>query len=133
MKWLFVFVPAILLFSSLFITSPGQFRACLPEGTKLTDVVSVQTVKSGKGDPVVKKITVNSKLIEIKARCKEGRLVDASGREIRFYKLTGCWGNPPDDYAEILERQQNELNELKKRYNVVEIPCDTSGPPNLIH
>ncbi len=115
------------------MTPPHKFQDCLPEGIKLTDVVSVQTVRTADGRAVVKKLTVNDKLVELKAHCKKGKLVDASGREIYFYRLIGCWGNPPADYLEILERQQNEINELKKRYNVIEMSCNTSGPLKLIH
>ena len=34
------------------------------------------------------------------------------------YKLKGCWGNPPRNYQEILERQEAELAILRKRYTV---------------
>jgi hypothetical protein len=70
---------------------------------------------------------VKEKLIAIKARCKKGKLVDASGREIRFYKLTGCWGNPPRDYQQILARQTEEIEKLRKRYTVIEMTCNPEG------
>jgi len=133
MKWLSVFGPAILLCFISFAMPSRQFKPCLQEGIKLTDIVSVRTLKSGPDGPVVKKISVNDKLVELRASCKEGKLGDGSGQEIRFYRLAGCWGNPPEDYSEILDRQQNELSELKKRYNVIEIPCDSSGAPKAIH
>ena len=115
------------------LNSQGQFQLCLPEGMKSTNVISVQAVRAANGGTDLKKTTLNEKLIELKAHCKKGKLVDPSGREIRFYKRTGCWGNRPVDYEEILERQEKEIAQLKKRYNVVEIPCDLSGSPKLIH
>jgi hypothetical protein len=53
--------------------------------------------------------------------------VDARGRQIQFYRLTGCWGNPPENYQEILDNQQRELAQLRKRFRVVEISCNPSG------
>jgi len=58
-------------------------------------------------------------------------LVDAKGTEIRFYQLIGCWGNPPDDYQEQLARQTKELANLRKRYHVIEMTCDSSGDDRL--
>ena len=67
------------------------------------------------------------KLIELKARCKSGRLVDAAGKQIYFYRLKGCWGNPPVDYQEILDQQGKELEKLRKRYTVIEMTCNPEG------
>lgn len=122
--------PAIFLGLSFFMMH-DQLQACLPEGLKLTDVIAVQTVKSGDGT-TVKKITAREKLEELKARCKKDKLVDGTGREIRFYRLTGCWGNPPADHREIMQRQRDEISNLKKRYAVVEIPCNLSASSKLI-
>jgi hypothetical protein len=54
-------------------------------------------------------------------------LFDAHGREIYFYRLSGCWGNPPADYQEILARQREELSKLRKRYHVIEMTCSSAG------
>src|SRR5437016_5592411 len=52
--------------------------ACLPK-----DVRADETVSHGfKGRPAV---TVKDKLVEMKARCRKGRLVDSKDREIRFF------------------------------------------------
>ncbi len=112
-----------ILFSTAFI-APAQTggRYCLPRGIKPTDVVSVLGVK-----PSSPKVTVEQKLGELRARCRKGKLVDGRGREIYFYSMKGCWGNPPADYQEILERQQQELSRLKKRYTVIEMTCNPSG------
>lgn len=98
--------------------------ACMPPGIQATDVVSSQAAKPG-GKVVT--VTVAQKLKALRARCRKGKLVDAKGTEIRFYQLVGCWGNPPDDYQEQLERQAKELAQLRKRYRVIEMTCDSSG------
>ena len=71
------------------------------------------------------------KLKELSARCRKHKLVDARGREIRFYQLVGCWGNPPDDYQQQLERQAKELVKLRKRYRVIEMTCNPSGEDKM--
>ena len=98
--------------------------ACMPPGIQATDIVSSQAAKPG-GKVVT--VTVAQKLKALGARCRKGKLVDAKGTEIRFYQLIGCWGNPPDDYQEQLERQAKELAKLRKRYRVIEMTCDSSG------
>ncbi|HYU98537.1 MAG TPA: hypothetical protein VE977_06895 [Pyrinomonadaceae bacterium] len=98
--------------------------ACMPPGIQATDVVSSQAAKPG-GKVVT--ISVAQKLKALRARCRKGKLVDARGTEIRFYQLIGCWGNPPDDYQEQLERQAKELAKLRKRYRVIEMTCNSSG------
>src|SRR5437588_11424237 len=95
---------------------------CLPNNIKEDTVVSVE--QSGKA---ARQITVKERLKQLKARCRGRKLVDQKGRQIYFYRLTGCWGNPPVDYQEILERQRKEISELKKRYRVIEIPCNPKG------
>jgi hypothetical protein len=80
-----------------------------------------ETVSYGfKGRPAS---TVQNKLVEMKARCRKGRLVDSKGREIRFFHLS-CWGNPPENYQEIRRRETTELAKLKKRYTVIEFGCN---------
>jgi hypothetical protein len=98
----------------------------MPSGIEATDVVSTRTAKTGVSSKVIT-VTVAQKLKELRARCRRGKLVDAKGTEIRFYQLIGCWGNPPDDYQEQLERQAKELAKLRKRYRVIEMTCDSSG------
>jgi hypothetical protein len=106
------------------------FVACLPGDVELEEVVSAPQLKAT--TIASKRVTIRETLLRLKARCKKGKLVTGAGREIRFYRLVGCWGNPPDDYQEQLARQGQELQRLKKKYTVVEIPC---GQPDqrLIH
>ena len=101
---------------------------CLPESVKPTDVVSTRLAQTD-GRTLVEKITVEQKLTELKANCKNGKLVDGAGTEIYFYKLTGCWGNPPRNYQEILQRQEDKLAILRKQYTVIEMTCNPSGLP----
>lgn len=98
------------------------FTPCLPEGIGLEEAVSVRQLKPTTATPS-KRVTVRETLLSLEAHCKEGNLVAGSGREIRFYRLVGCWGNPPVDYLEQLARQNQELAQLKKNYTVVEIAC----------
>lgn len=100
---------------------------CLPVGIKTTDVVSTQTVRAARGGREIRKITVAQKLRELKAQCRKGKLVDSARTEIRFYKLNGCWGSPPNDYRDIMDRQARDLATLKKRYRVIELTCNPSG------
>lgn len=119
--------PQIFLLLSLIVPAQNRFLACLPPDVKADEVVSIQPVVSSLGGEEGKKITVKQKLIEIKARCKNGKLVDRAGKEIRFYRLTGCWGNPPADYQEILAQQSKEIESLKKKYTVIEMTCNPTG------
>ena len=103
----------------------SSVEKCLPPDIQITDVVSVAP-PSEDGKPG-KPVTVRQRLLQLKARCRGQKLVDARGREIRFYHLTGCWGNPPADYEEILENQRREIQDLKKRYTLIEMTCNPSG------
>jgi hypothetical protein len=95
-------------------TSRPKFD-CLPKDVKPDEVVQY-----GRGR---KDVTVEDKLVEMKARCEHGKLVDAKGKEIRFFR-TSCWGNPPPDYQEIRKQENDELEKLKKRYTVIVFGCD---------
>ena len=99
---------------------------CLPPGLTLDTIVSAAVVETASGNKIEKE-TVGQRLDKINAGCKAGKLSDGKGREIRFYRLQDCWGNPPSDYLTIIENQQKELRELKKKYTVVEITCNPSG------
>lgn len=91
-----------------------NYSSCLPKDVKIDELVSA-------------KLTVKKSLQNLKAKCTKGKLVDSKKREIKFYRLQGCWGNPPQDYLEILDNQQKELAELKKKYTVIEISCNPNG------
>lgn len=99
----------------------ASLSACLPAGKKLTDIVSVG---AGGANP----ITVEQTLNGLGATCTpDGKLVDRTGKEIRFYQLTGCWGNPPENYLDILKKQADEIAQLKLQYTVIEMTCNPRG------
>jgi hypothetical protein len=89
---------------------------CLPKDVQPGEIVSYRP----KG---TLNITVENKLVEMKARCQNGKLVDAKRREIRFFHHS-CWGNPPPDYLDIREREDKEFAQLKKRYTVIVFGCN---------
>ena len=62
------------------------------------------------------------------SRCLQ-KLLDSKLRQVRFYFVQGCWGNPPSDYLEILARQRKEIETLKQTYTVIEMTCNPSGIP----
>ena len=128
-------ITTLLIYLGWSAPAEQKFQSCLPKGITMETVVSAMRVRHA-GPPSktiagqennVRKITVRDKLIELKARCKRGKLVDAAGKEIVFYRLKGCWGNPPQDYLEILQRQSEELEKLRKKYTVIELTCNPSG------
>lgn len=123
MHYVLIFV----LMSSSVITPTRQaYCKCLPEEVSEADVVTHRPTKSGNGTET-KAVTVAETLSQLKARCRNGRLLDQAGKQIYFFRLTGCWGNPPEDYQEILDKQNSELTRLKKRYHVIEMTCNESG------
>ena len=123
MPWL---ITACLLFLSTPINGNGGCCQCLPKGIQSTTVVGFQapTLSKQKSGHAVR---VAETLAGLKARCKRGKLVDATGRPIYFFQMAGCWGNPPENYQEILDAQERKLAQLKKKYTVVEMTCNASG------
>jgi hypothetical protein len=105
----------------------SSLSRCLPPGIKLDDIVSTKIVRYIPKNIV--RTTVEQALGELNAACKNDKLIDASGREIYFYHLTGCWGNPPKNYHEIFQKQLEEIATLKQQYTVVEMTCNPSGMP----
>ena len=66
------------------------------------------------GDPLMKKRP-------------ETKLYDTAGKEIIFYHMVGCWGNPPSNYQQILDAQQTQINQLMQTNTVIVIPCRTGA------
>ena len=102
---------------------------CLPAGIKLASVVEATSVGSAHGQSAGShKITVEQRLNDLKATCNsENKLVDGNGRQIIFYHLIGCWGYPPPNYRELLQKQRREIERLKQRNTVIEMTCNASG------
>ena len=109
-----------------------KYNKCLPADIKEDTVVSYVTTTSTKGVASIQPITVSQSLAKLKARCVCDKLVDRRGKEIRFFHLQGCWGNPPADYLEILDNQRREIARLRKSYRVIELTCDTGVPRQSI-
>lgn len=97
------------------ITHKSRFD-CLPKDMQLNDVVTYGRATRGN-------VTLEKTLIQMKAQCRKGKLVDAKGREIRFFRPS-CWGNPPPDYLEVQQRENAELQKLKKTYAVIVFGCN---------
>jgi hypothetical protein len=110
-----------LLFACPTAGARPRWHSCLPSDVKGDEITSAEQTAPGKA---VRRITVERRLKQLNARCRGGKLIAAKRREIRFYRLTGCWGNPPADYQKILQRQRDEVAELKKRYTLIEITCN---------
>lgn len=104
--------------------APQPFAACLPDGISLDEVASAPSTPQTAGTFP----TIGATLKRIGARCRKKTMVDAKGREVRFHRLVGCWGNPPADYLEQQARQARQLAALKKKFTVVEIPCGLADP-----
>ncbi len=111
--------------------SQPSLSKCLPTDVKLIDVVDATITGYANGQPVgLHKVTVEQKLNELKATCNsDNKLVDGNGKQIVFYHLTGCWGNPPSNYQDILKKQRDEINKLKQQYTVIAMTCNPSGIP----
>lgn len=108
-----------------------RISPCMPAEIDLDNAVLIET---GMGNQSAKaKVTVRIRLAQLKARCKNAKLVDGRGRQIRFYNLIGCWGNPPADYEALLKQQAGEIKRLQKRYTVIQIPCAQSIDPSSIN
>jgi hypothetical protein len=88
---------------------------CLPQGVRRDEVVSY--------GPKGRTVTVERKLTQIRAQCRNRKLIDPKGREIRFHRPS-CWGNPPADYLEIQQSENEELQRLQKRYTVIVFGCN---------
>ena len=112
---------SICLILVLGLETNDKFKACLPEGIELTEIVQADPAPAA--GSTRKPITLEQRLVQIKASCQKGKLVDGAGRQIRIVRLIGCWGNPPEDYEEQLKRQGEELERLRKKYTVIEIAC----------
>jgi hypothetical protein len=113
------------------VRSADRFSRCLPAEISLDSLVIMESSKSDK-HPSALKVAVKMRLEQLNARCKRGKLVDGKSRQIYFYTLIGCWGNPPEDYLEQLQHQAEEIQRLKKRYTVIQIPCAQTVDPRII-
>jgi len=103
-------------------TVQTDISSCLSKGVALDTIVSADF----KG---ANKISVSQKLTSLRASCQHGQLVDKGDKPIKFYNLTGCWGNPPPNYLQIMADQDQAIKNLQTQYTVITITCDSSGIP----
>lgn len=99
--------------ATLMETQKAARFACLPGNVQLTHVVSY-----GK-----REVTVEETLDAMQAKCENGKLVDQNKKEIRFFRIA-CFGNPPYNYDEIRQREQEEIARLRENFNVIVIECN---------
>ncbi len=99
----------------------------LPENIK-PDTKVRKDVKNARGKIVSHETTtVEKRLNELKARYKNGKLVDRKGREIRFFEplcrgvSRGIEGDAEDQRA-----KDKELADLEKKFTVIVVLCDPS-------
>lgn len=118
------------VFCSGAASSNQQFAKCLPAEIDPGSLVVVER-SSGSRHDTPSQVSVKTRLTQLKAYCKKGKLF-ANGKPVYFYNLVGCWGNPPEDYLEVLKRQAAEIQRLKKKYTVIQISCDGSLDPRRI-
>lgn len=101
-----------------------RWQSCLPADVEADEVISVEPSLHGRP---ARELKVATKLNSLGARCRGRQLVDSRRKPIRFFRMAGCWGNPPADYQEIIANQTRELARLRRRYRVIEISCNPSG------
>jgi len=97
----------------------------LPDNIE-TETPVEKAIKNDKGETISFEVTTVEKILnELKADYKNDKLVDGSGREIRFYERL-CRGvsRGLEEDAQDLKEKENELAELKKRYTVIILYCD---------
>jgi hypothetical protein len=128
----FLTICLVIFFLSTAAAGKSQRYPCLPSGIKATDIVSAKMTGSGPKGAIVERVTVVQELRRLKARCQRGKLVDSTGKAIRFYRLSiapGCFGMQPPDYAQRLAKQEKEIAALEKRYRVIQMTCNPEGIP----
>jgi hypothetical protein len=122
----------VYLMSPPSLEDPGAVAACLPPGITLATVAEYRpttarvTVKNTTM-PAYEEITVRRKLAELGAYHSGGKLYDANGREIRFFKGYGGGAKPP---PQMVGAEQRERQRLRDLYTVIELaPFDPRDPP----
>lgn len=119
----------LILLAASAVAVSGQTFKCLPADIGPDDIVKTVILPSKTEQEHIQKISVRETLRSMRAKCRKGKLVNRRGREIRFYRLQGCWGNRPANSGEIMEEQRKEIASLRKKYCVIELTCNPSGLP----
>ncbi len=103
----------------------------MPSEIDLNSVVVTET-QAPVSKQAARQTTVKQRLTQLKARCRKGKLVSGNSKPIYLYQMIGCWGNPPQDYQEMLQNQEEEIQRLKKKYIVIQISCAQGVDPRTI-
>jgi hypothetical protein len=96
----------------------NPIASCLPKGIKLSTPLNFVS-----GEPTnAKNETVGSRLKRLGANVRDGKLYDASGKEIRIHvrHFDGTYGSN-QDADKAMEWHRKEVQELEKHYTVVEV------------
>lgn len=109
-------VIAVFLVSVPSISFARNRFQCLPDGMKLGAAVGCDTTAQP-----AREMTLKETLVKMGARCEREKLVDAKGKEIRFYTVHG-FGAPTAYAMETMRRQRTEIEALRQQYTVIEIP-----------
>ena len=86
--------------------------ACLPPGITFQDRV----YREGK------ERTISDVLKDVGANCREGKIYDASGKELHFFNISPSGHRMGDrEYTQWQRRNREELEKLRKVYRVIEV------------
>jgi hypothetical protein len=108
---------------AFYLSRPPTLR---DPGAEYRPTGTMSWVKNTK-EPDYDAITVERKLAEIGAHAAGGKLYDADGRELRFFRRYGGGAQPP---PQMIEAEQKELRRLKSLYTDIELaPFDPRHPP----
>jgi hypothetical protein len=129
-KKLLIFVVLILFCFQYGCSSNGKLVKISPEDTSLYPIAGClpseikpekQTVMEAVGNGTFRTLTLAEKLVNLGAVCQDGKLVDGSGKEIRFFWYEGCggMGGPQDPTGAGRKKKELELQELQSKYTVV--------------
>jgi len=107
---------------------------CLPPGVALlAEFVEREAdqIPGMDSRPNPNAITVRAKLMELNAYCKDGKIYDSSGTEVRFYRRTSRPHHPQpgnvgsqrffEETGHRREKEAVELEELRKQFRAVEM------------
>lgn len=111
-----IVVAASLLLSCHTVHNKTSQFDCLPDNVELDEYVT--RVED-------RRVTVTDKLLELKADCDRGELVDGDKKGVRFFR-SYCGGAAPPEF--LLQRKHDELAELQKQYTVIVMECDIDLP-----
>jgi hypothetical protein len=97
---------------------------CLPDGLTLDTPFAINYRRVP--------TTVRTALEDIDARCRDGKIYDGSGKEVRFFPIPEGEevGLTADMRNTKLQRAGEQLHELRRDYHVIEMYALTALPPH---